>query len=203
MTQRGYDVAIVGAGHGGAQAAIALRQDKFEGSIAVIGEESELPYERPPLSKEYLAGDKLFDRVLIRPAAFWAERDIEMLMETRIVAVDAERHYLTTQSGETISYGRLIWATGGSPRRIGCAGNDLVGVHTVRTRADADRMRQELDGVEQAVVIAGGYIGLEAAAVRQNCKEGSSARSTGPRTRARGGGGAITLLRSRTPRARC
>lgn len=160
-----FDIVIVGAGHGGAQAAIALRQAKFEGTIAVIGDEPELPYERPPLSKEYFSGEKPFERILIRPAAFWAERNVEMLLNRRVVAVDPAAHSVTTADGATIGYGQLIWATGGSPRRIGCAGNDLIGVHTVRTRADADRMLTELDGVEQAVVIGGGYIGLEAAAV--------------------------------------
>ncbi len=160
-----FDIVIVGAGHGGAQAAIALRQAKFEGTIAMIGDEPELPYERPPLSKEYFSGEKAFERILIRPAAFWAERNVEMLLNRRVVAVDPAAHSLSTADGATIGYGQLIWATGGSPRRIGCAGNDLIGVHTVRTRADADRMLAELDGVEQAVVIGGGYIGLEAAAV--------------------------------------
>jgi 3-phenylpropionate/trans-cinnamate dioxygenase ferredoxin reductase subunit len=160
-----FDIVIVGAGHGGAQAAIALRQAKFEGTIAIIGDEPELPYERPPLSKEYFSGEKAFERILIRPAAFWAERTIEMLLNRRVIAVDPVAHSVTTADGATIGYGQLIWATGGSPRRIGCAGNDLIGVHTVRTRADADRMLAELDGVEQAVVIGGGYIGLEAAAV--------------------------------------
>lgn len=160
-----YDVVILGAGHGGAQAAIALRQNKFDGTIAVIGDEPELPYERPPLSKEYFSGEKAFERILIRPAAFWQERRVEMLLQRRVVAVDPAAHRVTTADGATIGYGRLIWATGGSPRRIGCAGNDLAGVHTVRTRADADRMLAELDGVAHAVVIGGGYIGLEAAAV--------------------------------------
>jgi 3-phenylpropionate/trans-cinnamate dioxygenase ferredoxin reductase component len=160
-----YDVVIVGAGHGGAQAAIALRQNKFTGSIAMIGDEPELPYERPPLSKEYFSGDKSFERFLIRPAAFWAERDIEMMLSTRVTTVDPEAHAVTLQDGSKIGYGRLIWATGGSPRRLVCGGHDLIGVHTVRTRADADRMLSELDGVTRAVVIGGGYIGLEAAAV--------------------------------------
>ncbi|MBA4762518.1 FAD-dependent oxidoreductase, partial [Sphingomonas sp.] len=127
-----FDIVIVGAGHGGAQAAIALRQAKFEGTIAMIGDEPELPYERPPLSKEYFSGEKAFERILIRPAAFWAERNVEMLLNRRVVTVDPAAHSLTTADGATIGYGQLIWATGGSPRRIGCAGNDLIGVHTVR-----------------------------------------------------------------------
>jgi 3-phenylpropionate/trans-cinnamate dioxygenase ferredoxin reductase subunit len=161
----GYDVVIVGAGHGGAQAAIALRQAKFEGTIAVIGDEPELPYERPPLSKEYFSGEKAFERILIRPAAFWEERKVAMLLNRRVASVDPESHSVTTADGETIGYGHLIWAAGGAPRRLGCSGNDAAGVHTVRTRADADRMVAELPDLTQAVVIGGGYIGLEAAAV--------------------------------------
>jgi 3-phenylpropionate/trans-cinnamate dioxygenase ferredoxin reductase subunit len=160
-----YDILIVGAGHGGAQAAIALRQAKFEGSIAVIGDEPELPYERPPLSKEYFSGEKVFERILIRPAAFWEERKVEMLLNRRVSSVDPEGHSVTTADGTTIGYGHLIWAAGGAPRRLGCGGGDAIGVHTVRTRADADRMVAELPEVTQAVVIGGGYIGLEAAAV--------------------------------------
>ena len=78
-----FDVVIVGAGHGGAQAAIQLRQQKFAGTIAIVGEEPEIPYERPPLSKEYFAGEKTFDRIQIRPAAFWEEREVSMLLNTR------------------------------------------------------------------------------------------------------------------------
>jgi 3-phenylpropionate/trans-cinnamate dioxygenase ferredoxin reductase subunit len=160
-----YDVVIVGAGHGGAQAGIALRQHKFAGSIAVIGDEPELPYERPPLSKEYLAGKKAFDRILIRPASFWQERGVAMLLARRVTVVEPEAHHVITGDGETIGYGQLIWATGGTPRRLSCAGSGLEGVHTIRTRADADKMMHELPDVTQAVVIGGGYIGLEAAAV--------------------------------------
>ena len=160
-----YDVVVVGAGHGGAQVAIQLRQAKFAGSILLVGDEPELPYERPPLSKEYLAGDKPFERLLIRPAAFWQERAVTVRTGTRIASVDAAARQVTTQAGEAIGYRQLVWATGGAPRRLGCEGADLVGVHTVRTRADADRMRDELTTVEQAVVIGGGYVGLEAAAV--------------------------------------
>jgi 3-phenylpropionate/trans-cinnamate dioxygenase ferredoxin reductase subunit len=160
-----YDVLIVGAGHGGAQAAIALRQGKFAGTIAIIGDEPELPYERPPLSKEYLAGDKPFERILIRQPLFWEERDVAMLLGRRVASVDPVAHSVATEDGATIGYGSLIWAAGGAARRLSCAGNDLAGVHTVRTRADVDRMISELPRVTDAVVIGGGFIGLEAAAV--------------------------------------
>ena len=159
------DVLIVGAGHAGAQAAIALRQNGFAGSIVVAGDEPELPYERPPLSKEYLAGDKPFERLLIRQPAFWEERQIGFRAGCTIVAVDAAARTATTASGEQIGYGSLIWATGGKPRMLGCDGATLAGVHSVRTRADVDRMIAELPQVERVVVIGGGYIGLEAAAV--------------------------------------
>ncbi|MCW3849056.1 FAD-dependent oxidoreductase [Sphingomonas sp. LB-2] len=159
-----YDVVIVGAGHAGAQAAIALRQNKFEGSIAVIGDEPEYPYERPPLSKEYFAGEKAFERILIRPAAFWGERGIEMLLGKRVTRVGPTSHVVSIGE-EMIGYGALIWAAGGKPRLLPSGGHELAGVHTVRTRADADAMLGELEGVERVVVIGGGYIGLEAAAV--------------------------------------
>ena len=122
-----YDVLIVGAGHGGAQLAISLRQNKFEGSIAIVGDEPELPYERPPLSKEYFAGEKAFERILIRPATFWAERAVTMLLSRRVVSVDPDAHEVTLGDGTKIGYGKLVWATGGSPRQLSCAGNDLAG----------------------------------------------------------------------------
>ncbi|MBB5686329.1 NAD(P)/FAD-dependent oxidoreductase [Sphingobium boeckii] len=160
-----YDVLIVGAGHGGAQAAIALRQNNFEGSIALLGDEPEAPYERPPLSKEYFSGERSFERILIRPLAFWAERDIDLLLERRVIAVDPVEHLVTLGDGSTIGYGSLVWATGGAPRTLTCSGHDLKGVHSVRTRADVDRMLAETRTARDIIVIGGGYIGLEAAAV--------------------------------------
>jgi 3-phenylpropionate/trans-cinnamate dioxygenase ferredoxin reductase component len=160
-----YDILIVGAGHGGAQAAIALRQAKFEGSIAIIGDEPEIPYERPPLSKEYFAGEKEFERILIRPQKFWDERAVEMLLSQRVVSVDAAAHTVTTEAGECIGYSTLIWATGGSPRMLPIPGGTLPGVQGVRTKADADAMKAAAETAGQIVVIGGGYIGLEAAAV--------------------------------------
>ena len=104
------------ARHAGAQAAVALRQQKFDGSIAIIGEEPELPYERPPLSKEYFAGEKTFERIMIRPPNFWADKAITMMVSERVVAVDTAGHAVTTEPGVRIGYGKLIWAAGGAPR---------------------------------------------------------------------------------------
>jgi 3-phenylpropionate/trans-cinnamate dioxygenase ferredoxin reductase subunit len=160
-----FDVVIVGAGHGGAQVAIMLRTQKFTGSIAIIGDEPELPYERPPLSKEYFAGEKEFERIQLRPAKYWDEREVTMLLGKRVVAVDPAAHAVTTDGGETVGYGKLVWATGGSPRMLPIPGGDLPGVQGVRTRADADAMKAASETANQIVVIGGGYIGLEAAAV--------------------------------------
>ena len=160
------DIVIVGAGHGGAQAALALRQHGFAGSIAMIGREAEPPYERPPLSKEYLAREKPFERLYIRPPQLWAEKGIRMELSREVLAVDPLAKRLTLSGGETCDYGTLIWATGGDPRKLSCAGADLAGVHAVRTREDVDRLMSELDaGANSVAVIGGGYIGLEAAAV--------------------------------------
>lgn len=160
-----FDVVIVGAGHAGAAAAIALRQAGFSGSIAMIGREPEPPYERPPLSKEYLAGEKPFERLHIRPATFWPEKQIALLLDAAVVAVDAAARTVRLADATVIAYGDLIWAAGGDPRRLGCPGADLAGVHAVRTRADVDAIMRELPAVSRVAIVGGGYIGLEAAAV--------------------------------------
>ncbi len=159
-------MAIVGAGHAGAQAAIALRGQGYEGRIGLIGDEPDLPYERPPLSKDYLAGTKPFERMLLRKADFWEERGIILLPSTRIESVDAGAHELIDAEGEAIHYGQLIWAAGGEPRTLPC-GSDvgLGGVHAIRTHADVQLLRKELEAAQDIAVIGGGYIGLEAAAV--------------------------------------
>jgi 3-phenylpropionate/trans-cinnamate dioxygenase ferredoxin reductase component len=159
----GCDVLIVGGGHGGAQAAIALRQLGFGGTLAILGAEPHPPYERPPLSKDYLAGEKEFERLLIRPLAFWAERQVELVLGQKVIAVDAVAKKVTLAGGGTLAYGTLIWAAGGTPKRLACAGFERV--HTIRDRSDVDRLLGELPDVTRIAVIGGGYIGLEAAAV--------------------------------------
>jgi 3-phenylpropionate/trans-cinnamate dioxygenase ferredoxin reductase component len=160
------DVVIVGTGHGGAQAAIALRQQGHEGSIMMIGREANPPYERPPLSKEYLAGDKTFERIMIRPEKFWADKGVELRLGSGVASIDWMRHSLTLSDGSEIGYGKLIWSGGADPRRLGIPGANLKGIFYVRDRRDADGMMAALEaGAKRAVVIGGGYIGLEAAAV--------------------------------------
>ena len=160
-----YDILIVGAGHAGAQAAIALRQQKFEGTIGLMGNEKYPPYERPPLSKDYLAGDKEFDRILLRPESFWAERNIDLLTGCRVSKVNAEDHKVVLANDEEVSFSKLIWATGGSPRMLDCPGSQARNIHAVRSRADVDKIMAALPTTKNVVVVGGGYIGLEAAAV--------------------------------------
>ncbi|QJB68454.1 NAD(P)/FAD-dependent oxidoreductase [Parasphingorhabdus halotolerans] len=160
-----YDILIVGAGHAGAQAAIALRQQKFEGSIALIGNEKYPPYERPPLSKEYLAGEKEFERIMLRPESFWGERNIDLLTGCRVAKVDPDERKVTLANDDEVKFGKLIWATGGSPRMLDCAGSQARNIHAVRSRADVDKIMAALPTTQNVVVVGGGYIGLEAAAV--------------------------------------
>lgn len=162
---RRFDVVIVGGGHGGAQAAIALRGNGFGGSIAIIGRESEPPYERPPLSKEYLAEERSFDRLYIRPLEYWRDKQVELILGTTVSSVNPAAHEIHCEDGARFAYGKLIWATGGDPRPLPLPGAGLSGVHAVRDRGDVDAIMAELAGVERIVVIGGGYIGLEAAAV--------------------------------------
>jgi 3-phenylpropionate/trans-cinnamate dioxygenase ferredoxin reductase subunit len=159
------DIVIVGAGQGGAQTAMALRQQKFAGSVLMLGAEPLHPYERPALSKEYLSGEKAFDALFLRPAAYWEEKNIALRLGERVTAVDASAREVRLRDGRTVHYGKLVWAAGGRPRRLPSVRADLAGVHCVRDRADVDRMLSELGTGSEVVVIGGGYIGLEAAAV--------------------------------------
>jgi 3-phenylpropionate/trans-cinnamate dioxygenase ferredoxin reductase component len=189
-----YDVVIVGAGHGGAAAAIALRQAAFAGTIALIGRESEPPYERPPLSKDYLAGEKPFDRLYIRPPAFWAEKGIDLKLGLEVATIDAAARTVTMSDGNTLGYGNLIWATGGDPRKLTCPGADFSGVHGVRNRDDVDRIITELPNVDRVVVVGGGYIGLEAAAVLTKLGKHVTLLEALPRVLARVAGAALSAF---------
>ena len=153
-----FDVLIVGGGHGGAQTAIALRQLGYAGSIGLAGDEPHLPYERPPLSKDYLAGERAFERMLIRPASFWAERGVTIRLGARVESVDPKARLVSLSDGARLGYGALVWAAGGIPRRV-------EGAHAIRSRADVDRIVAALPSARRVTVIGGGYIGLEAAAV--------------------------------------
>ncbi len=160
-----HDVVIVGGGQGGARVAMALRQEGFAGSIAIIGDEPDPPYDRPPLSKEYLAGAKSVEQLQFRDAAAWAQQRVDVHLGRRVVAVDARARRVGCDDGAEFGYRHLVWAAGGRPRRLACTGHDLAGVHAIRSRGDVDRIKSELGQTNDVVVVGGGYIGLEAAAV--------------------------------------
>ena len=132
----------------------------------MLSREHTPPYERPPLSKEYLAGDKPFEKILIRPEAFWAERNVELRLASNVAEIDPVAHEVVLGDDTRIGYRKLIWAGGGNPRQISCPGAELGGIHAVRSKLDVDTLIAEVKaGATKAVVIGGGYIGLEAAAV--------------------------------------
>ncbi|MFE2179226.1 NAD(P)/FAD-dependent oxidoreductase [Streptomyces sp. NPDC059455] len=160
-----YDIVVVGCGHGGAQVAVALRQNGFTGSVALVGDDHSLPYERPPLSKEYLLGTKHLDELLIRPPEFWTERGVDFVLGRAVEAVDSVGHRVVLTDGTSLGYRRLVWAAGGTARKWNGPGAGLKGLHSVRNAADIDRITDALDGVSRVCIIGGGYIGLETAAV--------------------------------------
>ena len=138
-------------------AAIHLRQAGFGGSIGLLGEEAELPYERPPLSKEYLAGTKGREELRFRPAGFWAEKNVTLIPGERVEEVNAASREVGCASGRSFAYGELIWCAGARARR-------LPGAHAIRTLDDVDRLKEALATAKRVLVIGGGWIGLEAAA---------------------------------------
>lgn len=157
-------VVIVGAGQGGCQAAVSLRQEGHEGPVVLIGEEPGLPYQRPPLSKAYLREGRE-DRLLLRPQAFFETSDITLRSGERVAAIDAAAHSVRLGDGEEIPYDHLVLATGARNRKLPLEGADLDNVVELRTKADADDIRARLAGKKHAVVVGGGFIGLEFAAV--------------------------------------
>ena len=159
------DIIIVGAGHAAGQAAASLRQEGFVGAITILGDEPHIPYQRPPLSKQYLAGEQGLDRVYLRPEKFYAGKDIAVRAGVRAERIDPAARNLTTSSGETLAYERLLLTTGSRPRRLNLPGSDLEGVHYLRTIADVDAIKADMAPGKRVVVVGGGYIGLEVAAV--------------------------------------
>src|SRR5436309_2911457 len=162
-------IAIVGASLAGSSAAATLREEGFDGRVLLIGAEPQLPYDRPPLSKNYLRGTTPFEKTLLRPPEFYRERDIEMRLGSTVVKVDPEKRMLALQDGERLEFDQLLVATGGRNRRFPIPGLDLPGVFDLRTVADADRIREAMARGGRAVVVGMGFIGAEvAASMRQS-----------------------------------
>lgn len=159
-------VVVIGAGQAGASLVAKLRSEGFEGEITMVGAEAVPPYQRPPLSKAYLLGEMDQERLYLRPAAFYDEHKINLRLDTRAVGVDAEAQVVTLSDDSTLPYDALALTTGAHPRTLPAAiGGNLDGVYAVRDLADADAMAPEFSQGRRALIIGGGYIGLEAAAV--------------------------------------
>lgn len=158
-------IVIVGAGHAAGQAAASLRQEGYEDKIVIIGDEAHVPYQRPPLSKAYLAGEQGIERVYLRPEKFYADKNVTVKTDTAVTTIDTAAKTVSTDAGETIAYEHLLIATGGRPRKLNVPGSDLGGIHYLRTIADVDAIRADFAEGKKLVIVGGGYIGLEVASV--------------------------------------
>src|SRR3984957_1915962 len=157
-------ILIIGGGQGGAKAIDPLRREGFSGRLVLIGDEPELPYQRPPLSKKYLSGEMAADRLLFRHRSFYDEHRIELKLGRRAVRLDAAARQLELADGEKLSYDRLLLCLGAESRRLTCPGAALAGVHYLRGLADVPPIQAGFKPRARIVIIGGGYIGLEAAA---------------------------------------
>jgi 3-phenylpropionate/trans-cinnamate dioxygenase ferredoxin reductase subunit len=158
-------IVIVGAGQAGGEAALRLRAAGFAGEIALVGDEPEPPYQRPPLSKKYLSGELPLDRVHLKPVEAYTDAGIELLLGRKVGWIDRTAKKLRLDGAQELSYDALILATGSRARRLPVAGADLPGVFTLRTIADVDAIRPHLQAGKRLAVIGAGYIGLEVAAI--------------------------------------
>jgi 3-phenylpropionate/trans-cinnamate dioxygenase ferredoxin reductase subunit len=157
-------IVIVGTGHAGFQCAASLRQEGFAGDVVLVGDEPALPYQRPPLSKAYLSGASSATDILFRPPRFYEEHRVQRV-QGQVEQVDREAQRVVFRSGEALAYDHLVIATGSRPRRLAVEGSDLPGVMSLQTLADADLLRERIQGARRAVVIGAGFIGLEFAAI--------------------------------------
>jgi 3-phenylpropionate/trans-cinnamate dioxygenase ferredoxin reductase subunit len=155
---------IVGGGLAGARAASTLREEGYDGRLLLVAAEPEWPYERPPLSKDYLRGESPREAARVHPPELYAERDIELRTGTAVVALDPRAATLHLSDGEAVHYDRLLLATGAEPRRLPIPGADLDGVLVLRSLHDADGLRARLKGAGRLVVVGAGWIGSEVAA---------------------------------------
>ena len=157
---------VIGAGQAGCSLVAKLRTEGFAGQITLIGAEPVPPYQRPPLSKAYLLGDMVQDRLYLRPLEFYADHAITLRLDTQAMTIDTAARTVALSDGSSLTYDALALTTGSTPRRLpATVGGDLAGVYTVRSLADADAMEPEFQAGRNLLVIGGGYIGLEGAAV--------------------------------------
>lgn len=156
---------VIGGGHAAGQAVASLRQEGYDGEILLIGDEPFLPYQRPPLSKQYLSGEHGLERVYLRPEKFYQDRNITLRLGVRAVALDRGARTIDTSDGDTVRYDKALLATGSRPRVLNAPGSELQGIHYLRGIEDVDAIRAEMEGARSLIIVGGGYIGLEVAAV--------------------------------------
>jgi 3-phenylpropionate/trans-cinnamate dioxygenase ferredoxin reductase subunit len=195
------NVVIIGAGHAGFQCAASLRQEGFQGGIAIVGDEPCLPYQRPPLSKAYLLGKASAADLLFRPQRFYEEHAVRHV-QGRVEHIEREAQRVVLQSGEALAYDQLVIATGSRPRRLTVPGSDLEGVFNLQTLADADALRQRVQASRRAVVIGAGFIGLEFAAVARTLGLDVVVVDVAPRALARAASAEIAGLVAASHQAR-
>ncbi len=157
-------IVIIGAGHGGGELAVALKEGAFEGNITLVGAEPHAPYQRPPLSKGYLRGKVEAAHLYLKNESYWGEGGLALIAGAEVVEIDREAARVRLADGRTIAYDMLAIATGARPRALSVPGAELEGVHLLRTIDDADALRPRLAAGGRVVIIGGGYIGLEVAA---------------------------------------
>ena len=157
-------VVIVGAGQAGAQVATSLRQGGFDGGIVLLGDEPDLPYQRPPLSKKFLTGEVAAERAYIKPQAFYEQNRVELALARRVAGIDRAAGRVIDSQGTVWAYDALVLCMGTRSRRLAVEGGELPGVRYLRTMADARDIRGQAVSAGRAVVVGGGYIGLEVAA---------------------------------------
>ena len=168
MAQPADRIVLVGGGLAGAKAAEALRAKGYSGSLALIGDEVHLPYERPPLSKGYLAGTSPFEDAVVHPEQWYRDNDVDLRLGTKVASIDRDAHEVTLADGAVLGYSKLLLATGALPRHIDLPGADAGGVLYLRNREDADAIRSAFGPGKRIAIIGAGWIGLEvAAAARQ------------------------------------
>jgi 3-phenylpropionate/trans-cinnamate dioxygenase ferredoxin reductase subunit len=155
---------IVGASLAGAKAAETLRHEGFDGRIVLVGEESERPYQRPPLSKDYLRGQAGLEKVYVHDEGFYTDHEVELRTSARAVAIEPAAGLVLLEGGEQLRYDRLLLATGAAPRHLSIPGSDLPGVHSLRTLEDSDSLRKAIAQPSRVVVVGAGWIGSEVAA---------------------------------------
>lgn len=156
---------IIGCGQAGGQAAASLRQEKYEGPITMIGQEPYIPYQRPPLSKQYLSGEQEKEKLNLRQESFYSEKEINLLLGTSVLSVDPLQKELQLDTGETVTYDKLLIASGGRPRKLEVDGHNLKGIHYLRNIDDVDAIKAQMSTSKNMVIVGGGYIGLEVASV--------------------------------------